>query len=146
MMRGLIDTLKWAVVGAATDGLSSLFSHGGGAAADGMQAARGAKRGPRLWPDGAHNQTIQRRIEQLKSQGMTHEAGGSKTEEFIDTPGGFKPRRRVDITMIRPDGSRYREQVGRTMRDGSPVPREQKALDDIQRQTGHRPGFTPYDR
>ena len=112
----------------------------------GPTASGGLKRGPNSWPSGRHNQVIQRGIGELEKQGMTHEAGGSKTEEWIDTRGGFKPNRRVDITMKRPDGTFYREQVGRTMKDGSPVPREKKALDDIEKATGQRPGFTPYDR
>ncbi len=145
MTRGLLDTIKWAILGVATDRLS-LLGRGGEEAAEGAQAARGAKRGPRLWPNGAHNLTIRHRIGELEKQGMTHEAGGSRTEESIVTGGGFKSRRRVDITMARPDGSLYREQVERTMRDGSPVSREKKALDDIEKATGHRPGFTPYDR
>jgi hypothetical protein len=48
--------------------------------------------------------------------------------------------------MRRPDGSLYRENVGQTMSTGKPVPREVKALDDLERALGERPGYTPYDR
>jgi len=106
--------------------------------------ASGAKRGPKPKGTGPHNQAIERRIKELEAEDMVHVAGGSKTEEFIRTPGGKKLARRPDITMWRPDGSLYRENVGRTRADGSPFLREVDALDDLERQLGERPGFTPY--
>jgi len=80
----------------------------------------GAKRGPKLWPDGLHNQTIARRINELLAEGMDHFGGGSKTEERIDIhiPDAQKPFRRVDITMRQTDGTLYREQVRRTLDNG----------------------------
>ena len=51
---------------------------------------------------------------------MTHLNGGSLREEVIQIPpGGCKTCRRPDITMQRPDGSIYRENVGRTLADGT---------------------------
>jgi hypothetical protein len=109
-------------------------------------AATGAKRGPKPWPKGAHNEKIKARLEELKGQGHSHVAGGSRPEEVIKTVGGHKSKRRPDITMQRPDGSIHRENVGRTTRSGQPTSREVKALDDIERALGERPTFTPYDR
>lgn len=77
---------------------------------------------------------------------MTHRAGGNLPEEVIPTPGGRKTCRRPDITMTRLDGSTYRENVGRTLADGSPVPREVSALDDLEAAIGTRPGYMAYDR
>ena len=117
---------------------------------DAVNAARKAaerlKTGPKLWPDGPHNATIKRRIGELERDGHIHIAGGSKTEEVILTPGGCKSCRRPDITTRAPDGSVYRENVGRATSSGNPVPRETNALNDIQGATGQRPAFTPYNK
>jgi hypothetical protein len=109
-------------------------------------AKAGKKRGPKLWPEGPHNQTILRRINELKAQGYEHIAGGDLPEEVIPTPGGVKSARRPDITMRAPDGSIYRENVGRTLANGEPVPREVDAMNDLEKATGARPKFSPYDR
>jgi RHS repeat-associated protein/uncharacterized repeat protein (TIGR02543 family) len=102
-------------------------------------------------PDGsrggqAHRDTIERRIEELKDQGHEHLNGGKLPEEIIRTPGGNKTYRRPDITTEAPDGSVYRENVGRSNANGSEVARERRALDDIEGATGQRPSYTPYDR
>ena len=106
------------------------------------------KRGPKAKGTGLHNAKISQRIQQLKKDHptWTHENGSSKVEESIQTPGGFKSRRRPDITFKKPDGTFYRENVGKTLKDGSTIPRERKALDDMEKATGTRPDFTPYDR
>ena len=74
---------------------------------------------------------------------MTHRAGGKKPEETVRTPGGNKESRRPDITMEREDGSVYRENVGRTNKDGTPVKRERDAQQDIEEATGQC-GFSSY--
>jgi len=112
----------------------------------GRTAAERLKTGPKSWPDGAHNDTIKRRIGELERDGHIHIAGGSKTEEVILTPGGCKGCRRPDITTRAPNGSIHRENVGLTTSSGSPVPRETDALNDIQAATGQRPAFTPYNK
>ncbi|MCK6587712.1 MAG: hypothetical protein L6Q76_09020, partial [Polyangiaceae bacterium] len=109
-------------------------------------AATGAKRGPKPWPDGAHNQKIKARIGELKAQGHKHIAGGDLPEEVVDTLGGYKSSRRPDITTIRPNGTKHRENVGRTTKSGQPVTREMKALHDLERALGEPPTYTPFDR
>lgn len=106
------------------------------------------KRGPVKWPDGPHNETIKRRIDDLKGQGYEHTHGGPLTEEVVRIPGGgHKTARRPDITMKAPDGTVYRENVGKSLRDNTtPISRERKALDDLEKATGTRPGYTPYDK
>lgn len=117
-------------------------------AKQGLKAAvkRRARTGPKPWPHGPHNQKIDQRIKELIKKGHKHRAGGSKTEEVIPTPKGGKKSRRPDITTEAPDGTIYRENVGRTDKHGNPIPREQQALDDLARETGTKPGYTPYDR
>lgn len=94
----------------------------------------------------AHTSTIERRIDELKRQGHEHLAGGKRKEELIPTPGGCKSCPRPDITTRSPDGTIYRENVGRSTRNGDPVARERRALDDIGNATGQRPGYTSYDQ
>ena len=94
----------------------------------------------------AHQNTVERRINELKAGGHQHVGGGELREEEVKTPEGAKSSRRPDITTLAPDGSAYRENVGRSTASGAPVARERKALDDIEAQTGARPGYTPYDR
>ena len=103
-----------------------------------------AKRGPKPWPEGPHNQTIQRRIKELEARGHTHKHGGPETEEVVPTPGGAKGSRRPDITTIDANGKVYRENVGRTYKNGKPIKREVEALKDLENATGQTPGYTPY--
>ena len=94
----------------------------------------------------AHTSTIERRIDKLKGQGHEHLGGGNLPEEVVKTYGGCKSCRRPDITTRAPDGTIYRENVGRSTGSGNPIARERRALDDIEAATGQRPGYTPYDR
>lgn len=134
----------FSLQGGKTNGMAGVEAEGSRIA--GEVGPAGAKRGPKEWPTGSHNQTIERRIGELKNQGHEHLAGGPLTEEVIPTPGGEKSARRPDITTRAPDGSIHRENVGRTRVDGQPVKREVEALDDLQEATGTRPSFTPYDK
>jgi RHS repeat-associated protein len=106
----------------------------------------GVRPGPKLWPEGPHNQMIQRRIDELVGQGYQHTHGGNLVEEYIRTPGGLRTARRPDITMRAPDGVLYRENVGLTDAAGNPIRRELEALRDLEDQLGMRPAFTPYYR
>jgi RHS repeat-associated protein len=96
----------------------------------------------------AHRQKIDDRIDELLEQGYTDPEGGTwgKERTIIIPEGGTKTMRRPDITMVDPEGNLYFENVGRSKRDGSPIAREVKALDDIELATGIRPVYTPYDR
>ena len=51
-----------------------------------------------------------------------------------------------DITMTDPEGRTYYEQVGKSPQCGMPIKREWDGLDDIERGTGVRSAYTPYDR
>ena len=81
---------------------------------------------------------------------MTHVAGGTEKEEVIDTSAHSatgRACRRPDITMQRPDGSLYRENVGRREAGGArqPVRREREARAALAAATVAPVGFTPYN-
>ena len=64
------------------------------------------------------------------------------------TPGGpYKAKRRPDIVFQnRKTGKLYFENIGRKGADGKPVPREQRALDDLATVPNTRkPQFTAYN-
>lgn len=69
-----------------------------------------------------------------------------KREHMVQTPQGAKSKRFVDVAGVEPSTGTVEEmhQVGRQTKDGQPVARERKALDDIQEATGDRPKFHPY--
>ncbi len=121
-----------------------------------------AKRGPKLKDPltgrgGAHNDKIVDRINQIKGESpdWIHTNGGTLPEEYIEIT-GLNPgipvgkrqftARRLDITFQLPDGSVYRENVGRTNAKGLPVNREILELMDLARQTGEPLYWTAYDR
>ncbi|PRQ09900.1 hypothetical protein ENSA7_03810 [Enhygromyxa salina] len=68
-----------------------------------------------------------------------------KIEEVLKAPDGHKSKRRPDITTVAPDRKAHRENVGRVTRRGRPVPREERALDDLEQTLGVRLTFTPYN-
>ncbi len=110
-----------------------------------------AKRGPKPWPYGPHNRTIQRRINELKKKlgpDWEHVGGGPYVEITIeiDAPNANKGSRRMDIAFKNvKTGEFYYENVGKIKPNGQPVDREESALDDVEAQRGVRPGFTPYN-
>lgn len=110
---------------------------GGGSKAGKAPNPYGSRGGPK------HQDTVNKRINELEAGGHTHVGGGSKPEITVRTPKGQK--RRPDITTTDPQGNIYHENVGRTNKNGDPVARERRALDDIEQATGRRPGYTPYD-
>ncbi len=107
---------------------------------------KGAKRGPKTDPDAPHNKTIRAEAERLKAEGNTIIAGGGEKELLIPTPGGNKEGRRPDILYQTPEGELRGLNVGRTKADGTPVPREAAALNDLNGPGGLPTTFVPYDR
>ena len=78
----------------------------------------------------------------MKSDGFTKVG----TERTIITPNGEKTRRAVDVRGINPTTGEVKDiQVGRQNKNGTPVARERRALDDIEKATGQRPIFIPYN-
>lgn len=106
----------------------------------------GAKRGPKTDPNAPHNARIRLEADLLEAQGNTIIAGGGREKErLIPTPGGAKRGRRPDILYETPDGQIKGRNVGRTMADGSPVPREVSALSDLNNHGGVPTDFVGYD-
>jgi hypothetical protein len=107
----------------------------------------GAKRGPKTDETAPHNAKIREEAERLAAiPGNRIVAGGrDKPERLVPTPGGVKSGRRPDIIYETPDGSMRGVNVGRTKADGSPVTREQQALDDLNGPGGLPTDFVPYD-
>jgi len=103
------------------------------------------KRGPKTDPLAPHNATIRREANRLTAEGNHILAGGGGKEKLIPTPGGFKSGRRPDILYETPDGTVKALNVGKTKADGTPVTREQKAIDDLAG-AGVETHFVPYDR
>ncbi len=66
---------------------------------------------------------------------------------WVETPEGSKSKRFVDVAGINESAEKVEEfhQVGRQTKSGQPVAREKKAMDDIQKATGKRPKFHPYN-
>ncbi len=91
-----------------------------------------------------HQDKVKERIKELSDEGHTHIAGGDRTEETVRTPGGDRESRRPDITTVDPNGKPYRENVGRQNQNGTPVSRERKAQQDIEKATGQC-AFTAYN-
>jgi RHS repeat-associated protein len=93
----------------------------------------------------AHRAVVARRAKELEADGHIVTAGGGLLpERSVITSEG--KRRFPDISTRDPTGRAYHENVGRSTQAGQPVARERRALEDIQRATGTKPGYTPYDR
>jgi hypothetical protein len=67
-------------------------------------------------------------------------------EVRVQTPGGAKQNRYVDVQGTNSStGEMQQVQVGKQNKNGTPVSRERKALDDVEKATGIRPIFVPYN-
>lgn len=92
-----------------------------------------AKRGPKPRGTGAHNKKIEELAECIEDDGGKIIAGGGKgrKERLIKTLGGKKEGRRPDLIYQMPNCEPCAINVGWTRADGTPVPRELDALDDL---------------
>jgi RHS repeat-associated protein len=106
-----------------------------------------AKRGPKQQGEGPHNQKVTEIGAKAPAQGKTVVAGGGvKAEKLVPTPGGDKGARRPDVILKdNATGELSGVNVGRTKADGSPVTREQKALNDLNKYSDIPTVFEPYD-
>lgn len=114
-------------------------------------AAPRGKPGPKPRHEGPHNETVDRRIGDLKKtlgDEWEHVGGGDKTEYTIETPEGLKGSRRMDITFRnKKTGELHHEQVGkREVTSEEPLKREREALEDVIKETGKEPEFTEYEK
>lgn len=90
------------------------------------------KRGPKTDPNAPHNKKIREVGDRVEAEGGTVIAGGGRLPETLTkTPGGNKTGRRPDVLYRDPNGCVRGCNVGKTKADGSPIKREQEALDDL---------------
>lgn len=109
--------------------------------------AEGEKRGPKTDPNAPHNSKIRDEAGRLKDEGnRIVSGGGEEKEQLVKTPGGVKSGRRPDIIYETPEGERRGRNIGRTKADGTPVPREVDALNDLNGPGKLPTDFVPYDR
>ena len=93
---------------------------------------KGMKRGPKTDPNAPHNKKIREEGNRIIDEGGTIVAGGGRAQErLIDTKGGFKNKRRPDILYEDCNGNLCAINVGKVKVDGTPIKREQQALDDL---------------
>ncbi|MRG93613.1 hypothetical protein [Polyangium spumosum] len=122
----------------------------GGARGEGSPANAGAaangKKVPN--PDGkkggkAHQDKVREVEKDIEKRNLK-----PKTEYPVDTPGGEKKRRYVDVAGLDKKTEQPVEfhQVGKQTKDGRPVSRERKPLDEVERASGLRPKFHPYNK
>ena len=96
----------------------------------------GKKGGP------AHQAKVGEVEQDMQSRGLD-----TQREYKIDTPNGEKSSRFVDIVGKDEQGNVVEmNQVGKQTQGGKPVAREDRALNDVQQQTGDRPNFHPYNK
>ena len=89
----------------------------------------------------AHQSKIKEIEKSMQERGLD-----TKREVKIETPGGSKKRRYIDVEGKDPKtGKTEQVQVGKQNKNGTPVSRERKALDDVEKATGTRPKFEPYN-
>ena len=89
----------------------------------------------------AHQKKVDEVEKQLQEKGMD-----TKREVEVKTPGGTKEKRYIDVEGKDPKtGKTEQVQVGKENKNGTPVSRERKAMDDVEKATGVRPTFMPYN-
>ena len=92
---------------------------------------------------GPHNKKIGEIAHNLESEGWTIKEGGNKMPERLHETGGSKSRR-PDIVLEKGDKTRVYN-VGKTKKDGTPIKREQEALDDL-KMIYDDVRYIPYDK
>ncbi len=125
---------------AGLQGLSqSMMSSGGGTG--GSATGRGPPNPYGKMGGPEHKAKVAQVAEEVKARSLK-----VKLEHYIKTPGGAKPVRYVDVVgRDANDNIVEMHQIGRQTKAGQPVAREIEALDDIERATGIRPIFHPYN-
>ena len=90
----------------------------------------------------AHQKTIDKEEAKMKKEGYTE----TKREVKVETPNGEKSKRFVDVEGKNPKTGEVKQvQVGKQNKNGTPVARERRAIDDIHQATGKKPEFAPYN-
>jgi hypothetical protein len=110
-------------------------------------ASQGYQRGKVPNPNGkkgstAHQQKVSEVEKTLQDDGYE-----TQREVKVNTPRGEKRSRFIDVQGKKPQSGEMKSvQVGKQNKNGTPVSRERKAINDIQDATGHKPDFVPYNK
>jgi RHS repeat-associated protein len=88
-----------------------------------------------------HQTKVGQVVQDIKNRGLE-----PRQEHQVKTPGATKGARYVDVVARDANGKVVEmHQVGKQTKGGLPVSRERQAMDDIQKATGTRPTFHPYN-
>ncbi|WP_275955218.1 RHS repeat domain-containing protein, partial [Phocaeicola plebeius] len=102
------------------------------------------RRGPKTKKEGGpHNDKIGETAKALEDDGWTIKEGGNRMPERLHETGGLKSRR-PDIVAEKGNETRVYN-VGKTKKDGTPIKREQEAIDDL-KTIFDDVRFIPYDK
>jgi hypothetical protein len=88
----------------------------------------------------AHQAMVAEVAADVKQRGLN-----VRKEHRIKTPGGAKPKRFVDVVGLIGEEVVEMHQIGKQTHKSIPVAREVRALNDLERATGTRPTFHPYN-
>ena len=90
-----------------------------------------------------HQNKMKEVEEQMKEEGFDQ----IDNEVMVKTPEGEKSKRFIDVQGTNTStGEVKRVQVGKQNQNGTPVARERRAIDDIEKADGNRPEFVPYNK
>lgn len=96
----------------------------------------GKKGGP------AHQNKVKEIVKDIKKRGLE-----PQQEYKVDTPGGSKTKRYVDVVAKDADGNVVEmHQVGKQTKSGDPVSRERKAINDIENAQPVKVDYHPYNK
>jgi RHS repeat-associated protein len=144
-------TAEFATAGAATPvaipvatGSTFLIGHGLGTLAKAVSNLNSEGKVPN--PDGKKGGEKHQETNQKEANRMKEEGKNVQSEVYVKTPNGKKTGRFIDQVGTNPKtGEKEMIQVGKQNKNGTPVKRERDAMDDIQKETGQRPKFVPYN-
>jgi RHS repeat-associated protein len=97
-------------------------------------------------PNGKNGGKLHQEVNKKEADRMKREGKEVEKEVMVKTPDGKKSKRFIDQTGTDPKtGEKEMVQVGKQNKNGTPVKRERDAMDDIEKATGQRPKFVPYN-
>ena len=141
-IRGL---LKYAdeAAGAIERGLTKLFSKGGDEAVDVTTATKKVPNPNGKKGGEAHQNTMKEVESDLKAEGFDK----IDNEVMVKTPDGEKSKRFIDVQGTNTKtGDVKQVQVGKQNKNGTPIARERRAINDVQDVTKKKVEFRPYNK
>ena len=91
----------------------------------------------------AHQKGVDEAENNLKKEGYDN----IQREVKVETPNGEKSSRYIDVRGTKTKTGETKDvQVGKQNKNGTPVARERRAMDDIKKETENKPEFHPYNK